>query len=244
MWLSRPEKRNAIDDRMADELIRCFQGLERDDAIRVVVLRGRGKLFSAGADLHWMRQPQATGSERAPSVLFPALLRTLYGFPKPLIVTAHGHAAGGALGLLCCGDFVLAGKDAGFAFSEVRLGLVPAMIAPYVIRRTGLSGAKQMMLEGEVISAAKACQAGLVDRVVDAASMEEALSRLCERLLKNAPGAMAACKQLLINVADMPMDERTHAYTAGLLEATQQGDEAIEGMQAFLEKRPPRWRKR
>ncbi len=243
LWLARPEKRNAIDDRMADELMRCFHLLERDDAIQVVVLRGRGKLFSAGADLHWMKNPTAAGPGRAPAVLFPALLQTLYRFSKPLIVLVHGHAAGGALGLLSCADFVLAEQGAGFAFSEVRLGLVPAMIAPYVIRRTGLSRARQMMLEGEVIPAAAACQAGLVDQVADAASLEEALARLCERLLRNAPGAMAACKQLLLNVADMPMDERTHAYTAGVLEAIQKSDEAREGIQAFLENRPPRWRK-
>ncbi len=238
--LNRPEKRNAIDEVMAGELLDVFSWAAHNQDVRVVILRGKGPVFCAGADLKFMQRIDLTGDAR-PSVMLAKLFQATYLFRKPLIVVTHGKAMGGALGLIAAADFVLATTDATFAFSEVKLGLVPATISPYVIKRIGERMARQLMLTGETFSAAKALEAGLADKTGDDDDLEAYKSYLCTHLIHNAPGAMMATKRLIRQMANTQLDEHAIAHTLKVLDETREGDEAREGMQAFLDKRKAWW---
>lgn len=252
LWLSRPDSRNAINGQMAEELLVCLDALAMDEDVRVLIIRGRGKVFCAGGDLNWMLSEQTLKETGRPADLLSALYRKLYFFPKPVIAYVHGFAMGGALGLLACADYVLAEDHAFLAFSEVRLGLVPATISPFVVRRIGEFRSRQLMLHGGRISAAEAREAGLVDIVVSAlpASGEPAvqksagetlLDELSASLGENAPMAMQACKQLITKVSGEPLSKEVLAYTSELLAQLISGPEAREGVRAFREKRKPEW---
>jgi methylglutaconyl-CoA hydratase len=243
IWLTRPEKRNAIDAKMAVELPEALEAAAADDDISVLILRGEGSSFCAGADLNWMNSSDLP-VESQPEKLLPKLFKSIFYFPKPLIVVVQGTAMGGALGLIAAGDFVLAADDARFAFSEVRLGLVPATISPFVVRRTGEYKARQLMLRGSAISAEDAMQAGLADFIVPATDIEDEIKRLCQELEKNGPKAMRTCKEMLLHVAEHRLDDKLMAYTAEILEKIRSGNEAREGMKAFIEKRDAVWRQK
>jgi len=242
LWLARPEKRNAINGEMAGELIRALGLMANDPEISLVVLRGEGKVFCAGGDLEWMSE-EATEDRDPPPKILSKLFRAFYEFPKPLIALVHGKAMGGAMGMIAAADYVVATKDAGFAFSEVRLGLVPATISPFVIRRCGEYRSLQLMLSGSLIPAIQAKEAGLADMVVDTDQAGKEIDRISGELIKNAPGAMMRCKQLVRNVAHHPVNDQLYDYTAGVLEEAGNTDEAKEGIRAFKEKREPYWRK-
>ncbi len=241
IWLNLPRTRNAIDSQMAAELSTLLGKLEQDEQVRVVVLRGRGKAFCAGADLHWMND-QGLKPDKKPSYVLPRLFMSLFGFPKPLLAVVHGAAMGGAMGLIACADFVLATEDARFAFSEVRLGLVPATISPFVIRRTGEFRARQLMLTGAELDAELAREAGLVDIALSSDQLEDRLGELCNQLTGNAPGAVKTSKQLLIHIAGKGLNNDLLDHTSIVLEKTRQGREAEEGIRAFIEKRKPGWK--
>ncbi len=241
IWLSRPEKRNAINHTMAVELIGLMKQLEKDEMLRAVIIRGKGKAFCAGADLSWMHNDNLKPEEEPDSVL-PNLFHTFYSFNKPLIAVVHGHVMGGALGIMAAADFVI-GSSALFSFSEVKLGLIPATISPYVIRRTGEFNARRLMLSGKQINAAEAQQAGLVDIIAEDNRLEDEINHLTQELLQNSPMAMQACKQLILRVAGKPLSKALSDENARALNEVRQHEEAKEGMQAFLEKRKPAWTK-
>ncbi len=238
--LNRPEKRNAIDEVMAGELIDVYSWSAHNQDVRVVILRGKGPVFCAGADLKFMQRSDLTGSAR-PSAVLAKLFQATYLLRKPLIVVSHGKAMGGALGLIAAADFVLATTDAAFAFSEVKLGLVPATISPYVVKRTGERKARQLMLLGDTFSATDAMEAGLVDKTGDHDELEAYKLYLCNHFAHNAPGAMMATKRTIQHISNVPMDEHAIAHTLKVLDDTREGAEAREGMQAFLEKRKAWW---
>lgn len=243
IWLSRPAKRNAIDAKMAVELVEALDAATADDDVSMVILRGEGSTFCAGADLNWMKASDLP-IESQPGKLLPKLFKNLFYSPKPLIIIVQGTAMGGALGLIAAGDFVLAADMARFAFSEVKLGLVPATISPFVIRRIGEYKARQLMLRGDVINAAEAKQSGLVDIIMPTSQIEDELNYLVRELEKNGPVAMRACKGMLLHIAEQRLDEQLMAYTAEILEKIRSGNEAREGMKAFIEKRDAVWRQK
>lgn len=242
LWLARPEKRNAINREMATELIRALEVIARDPEVRVVILRGKGNMFCAGGDLEWMSETAGSETDQPPGIL-SKLFRAFYEFPKPLIAMVHGKAMGGAMGMIAAADFVVATRDAGFAFSEVRLGLVPATISPFVIRRCGEYRSMQLMLSGTLIPAARAKEAGLADMLVDADQAENEVGRLSQELSSNAPEAMMRCKRLVREVADLPMNDQLFDFTGTVLDQVRNTDEAKEGIRAFREKREPYWKK-
>ncbi len=242
LWLARPEKRNAINREMATELIRALEVIAHDPEIRVVILRGKGKIFCAGGDLEWMSGDATSEKDQPPKVL-SRLFRAFYEFPKPLVAMVHGKAMGGAMGMIAAADFVVATRDAGFAFSEVRLGLVPATISPFVIRRCGEYRSMQLMLSGSLIPAAQAKEAGLADMLVEADQAENEIDRLSKELSGNAPEAMMTCKRLVRKVAAHAMNDQLFDFTARALDQARNTDEAKEGILAFKEKREPYWRK-
>lgn len=242
LWLARPEKRNAINRDMATELVRALEDIAHDPEIRVVILRGKGNMFCAGGDLEWMSETAGSEKDHPPKIL-SKLFRAFYEFPKPLIAMVHGKAMGGAMGMIAAADFVVATRDAGFAFSEVRLGLVPATISPFVIRRCGEYRSMQLMLSGALIPAARAKEAGLADILVDADQAENEIGRLSQELSSNAPEAMMSCKKLVRKVADHPMNGQLFDFTGKVLDQVRNTDEAKEGIRAFREKREPYWKK-
>lgn len=241
IWLNRPERRNAIDGQMVDDLTRCLSVAADDDAVRVVVLRGRGGYFCAGGDLSWMGSGRDLPVPDRPATRLAGLFAALYDFPKPVIALVHGAALGGALGLVSVADFVVAHSDALFSFSELRLGLIPAVISPFVIRKTGPSVARKLMISARKLSAQEALQAGMVDKVAGETELENSIDGLCEELIMLAPEAMKACKRMLNRVTDSVIGEDLLTYTAGQLHRVQHGDEAKEGVKAFFEKRRPTW---
>lgn len=240
LWLSRPHKRNAIDKTMALSLIQHLDSLAGDKQVRIVILRGKGKAFCAGADLGWMADQSLPPGEQADEVL-PLLFHRLYSFPKPLVVMVHGHAMGGALGVMATGDFVLAQEDSVLAFSELRLGLIPATITPFVLRRIGEYRTRQLMLLAGHIGAGEALEAGLVDKVGSEREMEAYKDYLCDEIGKNAVLATMACKDLIREVSGRGLKEEVFQLTASRLREIRKSAEAREGMRAFREKRPPDW---
>ncbi|NLM92346.1 MAG: hypothetical protein GX168_05320 [Bacteroidales bacterium] len=241
LWLARPEKRNAINRQMAAELSSFLEEAGEDPAIRVVILRGQGDFFCAGGDLQWMSKGKNLPPKDRSGFVLADLFNSLFHFPKPLIVLVQGAAMGGALGLVACGDFVLSAQNALFSFSEVKLGLVPATISPFVIRRIGALNARQLMLTGSKINATQALQYHLADYTGEWEQMESQALNLARELALNAPEAMKACKRLIGDVAGKEIDESLSQFTANLLSSLQESEEAIEGMSAFLEKRKPIW---
>jgi methylglutaconyl-CoA hydratase len=243
--LNRPDIHNAFNEVMLGELIQVFTEIkEQKKEIRVVVLTGQGKSFCAGADLNWMRKMiDYTYEENLQdSNQVSECMYRLYSLPMPTIARVNGAAIGGGMGLVAASDIVVAQDQAVFSLSEVKLGLVPACISPYVIRRAGEARCREFFLSGERIQASKALAAGLANEVVPLSELDEAVRRWIDQFLKNGPEAMAVCKTLLENVPAMPL-EKALEYTADGIAKLRISKEGQEGMNAFLEKRPPKWRK-
>lgn len=241
LWLARPDKRNAINRQMAAELLSFLALAENDSNIRVVILRAQGNFFCAGADLSWMSQIDCLPPKERSGRVLAELYYSFFCFPKPLITLVHGAAIGGAIGMIASSDFVLAENNAIFSFSEVKLGLVPATISPFVIRRIGELNTKQLMLSGAKIDATEAINFRLADKAGTIEQLEQYAHKLSIELTENAPEAMIACKKLIQYVADKDINLKLSKYTAELLTSLQKGKEAQEGMKAFLEKRKPVW---
>lgn len=242
--LNRPEIHNAFNDTMLTELIDVFRELhEQRGLIRVAVLTGNGKSFCAGADLNWMRKMVDYSYEEnlVDSNRVSDCMHLLYTLPMPTIARVNGAAIGGGMGLVSACDIVVASEEAVFSLSEVKLGLVPACISPYVIKRAGESRCREFFLSGERIDARKALSAGLLNEVVPLDGLDEAVNRWIERFLQCGPEALAVCKKLLEIVPGMPLDE-AKAFTAEDIAKLRISEEGQEGMNAFLEKRKPRWR--
>lgn len=239
--LNRPDRHNAFDDALIRELLGLFDALAARDDVRVVVLAGEGQSFCAGADLRWMRSTaQATEAQnRADALELQRLFAALDGLPKPVVARVQGAAIGGGCGLVACSDIVVAGPRAELGLSEVRLGLAPAVISPFVVRKIGPSRARELFLTGDRIDAETARLYGLVHRVVaDEAALDAAVDAVVASLLKGGPVALAASKELA-RFADQW--EAPAERTAALIAALRAGPEGQEGMQAFLERRPTAW---
>ncbi|MCD2425895.1 enoyl-CoA hydratase/isomerase family protein [Niabella pedocola] len=242
VWLNRPEVRNALNGTMIAELIHAFETLGTDEDVRVITLRGRGKVFCAGADLKWMKATATYSYEEnlEESAQLARCFQTVYHTPKPTIAVVHGAAMGGANGLIAACDFAYAGNDTLFAFSEVRLGLVPATIAPYILKKIGEAKAKELILTGRQFHAKEAAHAGLLNQVLQEIELESKVAELIQELLQGGPGSIAASKQLLHHIASKEL-EACISYTTEAIARARSAAEGQEGMQAFFEKRKPNW---
>ena len=241
--LDRPDRHNAFDDDMIAELIELLGKLEQDDRVRVLVLRAAGKSFSAGADLNWMRRmaDYDLAQNVDDAMQLAELMRRLNCFPKPTIALVQGAAYGGGVGLIACCDIAIASPAASFCLSEVKLGLIPAVISPYVIEAIGARAARRFMLTAERFDAERAYQLGLVHEVVEAQELDARLDSIVEFLLAAGPAAQAAAKDLIRAVSNNPIDSELIQDSAQRIARIRASGEAREGLSAFLEKRKPNW---
>ncbi|MFB6287116.1 MAG: enoyl-CoA hydratase-related protein [Candidatus Bipolaricaulia bacterium] len=240
--LNRPDVRNAFNAELIDELTECFRELSGDSELRAVVIGGAGKAFCAGADLNWMRDSidQSEAANREGARRMAAMFRTVDEAPFPVIGRVQKAAFGGGLGLVCVCDVVVADDDATFSFSETRLGLAPAVIAPFALRKVGLAQARRYFLSAEVFSAADAQRLGLVHEVCDEAELDEHVKSFTNRFLKNGPNAVREAKAHIHRMAEMPFEEALED-SAGQIAQLRTSEEGQEGVRAFLEKRTPSW---
>jgi len=242
--INRPQVRNAIDDRVIHSLTDAFKTLGADGETRIVVLTGRGVAFSAGADLGWMRR-MAAGSEAenfASAKTISALMRTLNELPKPTIARVNGAAYAAGVGLIAACDIAVAVEAAMFSISEVRIGLVPSTISPYVLAAIGARAARRYFLTGEPFSAADACRLGLVHKVAPPTGLDEAVEEVISALLAGGPHSQSRAKRLIAEVAGRPVDDALEALTARSIAEARASPEGREGIEAFLNKRRPAWR--
>jgi methylglutaconyl-CoA hydratase len=242
--LNRPELHNAFDDALIARMTECFAGLGENEAVRAVVLRGAGKSFSAGADLDWMRRMAGYTREQnqADAEGLARLMHTLDRLPKPVIGAVQGAAYGGGVGLAAACDIVIASDKAGFCLSEVKLGLIPAAISPYVVAAIGPRQARRYFLTAEVISAARAQEIGLVHEVVAPDSLDAAVESVLTALFYGAPVAQAEAKDLVFLVAGTPVDEALMTETGRRIAERRVSQEGRAGVGAFLNKTAPVWR--
>jgi methylglutaconyl-CoA hydratase len=242
LTLARGEKHNAMSARMIDELTAAAQEIGANAAIRVVILAGEGASFCAGGDLGWMRaQFDADRIGRiAEARRFAMMLKTLSELPQPLIARVHGNAFGGGIGLISICDLAIAAATARFGLTEVRLGLIPATISPYVVARIGEGKARPLFLTGKIIDAWQAHAAGLVVRVVPAAELDEAVENEVRHFLDTAPGAVVRAKALSRSLG-MPISEDIIDNVVERLADIWETAEAREGISAFFERRQPAW---
>lgn len=242
--LNRPEVHNAFDDRLIQELTGIFERLAGDRTVRAVLLGANGRSFSAGADLNWMKRTagytEAQNLEDARRLAH--MLRVLDGMPQPTVGLVQGAAYGGGVGLVACCDIAVAVPEAVFSLSEVRLGLLPAAISPYVVAAIGPRQARRYFLTAERFDAGEALRIGLVHQIAAREDLEAAGSRLLAALGDGGPQAQAASKRLIARVSAGPIDDAMVEDTAGRIAGLRAGAEGREGIAAFLEKRPPAWR--
>jgi methylglutaconyl-CoA hydratase len=242
--LNRADRHNAFDDALIAELTEALQALEAEDGIRVVILAAAGRSFSAGADLNWMKRMAAYSMEdnRRDALALGTLMRTLAQLAKPTIARVQGAAYGGGVGLVACCDIAVATQDATFSFSEVKLGLVPAVISPYAIAAIGERAARRYFLTGERFEAAEAWRLGLVHELCrDADDMDEKIGTIVDALLACGPVAQREAKDLVRAVAGRPVTAELIEETAGRIARIRSSPEGREGVGAFLEKRRAAW---
>ena len=246
LTLNRPEKHNAFDDIIITDLLQALGKIEKDDSIRVLVLRAAGKSFSAGADLDWMRRmaDYDFAQNLADARRIAQLMYRLNRFNKPVIALVQGASFGGGVGLIACCDIAIASQDAIFSLSEVRLGLIPSVISPYVIAAIGSRAARRYFLSAEHFDAARALQLGLVHEVVEPESLDASLEQCIDALVYSGPSAQAAAKELIQQVQGRAIDESLIEETARRIAEVRASDEAREGLNAFLEKRKPDWKRK
>lgn len=240
--LNRPDVHNAFNDAMIRELTEAFVDIEKRPEVRAVVLSGEGKSFCAGADLNWMRKVKDYSYDEnlRESLALSEMLYAIYASPKPTIARVHGAAIGGGTGLVAVCDIAVAASTAKFSFSEVKLGLIPACISPYVVKKCGEGKCREFFLTGERLTADKALSAGLVNAVAPPEELDAAVGNYLTHLVSSGPEAIRTCKELLRKVPQMSHDE-VKRYTAEVIARIRISDEGQEGMGAFLEKRRPEW---
>lgn len=243
LTLDRPELHNAFDERLIAGLTAAFADLDRREEVRVIVLAAAGRSFSAGADLNWMRRmaEYSYNENLADANALAGLLHAINTVSKPTLALVQGAAYGGGVGLVACCDVAIGTEAARFCLSEVKLGLIPAAISPYVIAAIGARAARRWFLTAEAFSAAEALRLGLLHAVVPAAELEAAGAAVIEALLQAGPEAVAAAKALISAVAGRPLDQCLRAETAERIARVRAGAEGREGVAAFLEKRRPGW---
>ncbi len=243
--LNRPEVHNAFDDRLISEITHVFEALETNDEVRFVTLSGKGKSFCAGADLNWMKAMKKYSEEEnlADSFRMATMYSKLRHFSKPLIAIVQGAALGGGAGLVAVCDYVLASENSKFGFTEARLGLIPAVISPYVIEKIGVSSARAYFTSGMMFSAQDAYHMGLVHRVVAQDDLEKAKQEVIAEFLRAAPGASRRAKALIAEVSHFSNEdhEARTKHTVEVIATLRVGPEGQEGMDALLSGRKPRW---
>ncbi|WP_299263235.1 enoyl-CoA hydratase/isomerase family protein [uncultured Psychrosphaera sp.] len=241
--LNNPDKHNAFDDDVIALLTTIFSNIADNPDIRVMVLTSTGKSFCAGADLGWMKRMADYSYQEnlADSNALAQLFNVLNFMPQATIVQVQGAAFGGALGLVSCCDIVVAANKASFCLSEVKLGLIPATISPYVINAIGLKAARRYFLTAERFFADQAKSIGLVDEVVDINELENTTNAFVNTLLANGPMAVKAAKKLALDVAHQPIDDKLIADTSDRIASIRVSDEGQEGLTSFFEKRPTNW---
>lgn len=242
--LNRPAQHNAFDDALVHELTVALKRLQADSSVRVVVLAAAGKSFCAGADLNWM-QRMATYSEEEnfhDAMNLAELMYILANLAKPTLAKVQGAAYGGGVGLVACCDIAIASDTASFRLSEVALGLIPAVISPYVVKAVGERQARRYFISAEPFSAAQAEHIGLIHEVVASADLDKRTAQLLRTLLGNGPAAMVAAKTLISTVTHAPIDGVMVQDTARRIAEIRVSPEGREGIAAFLEKRKPAWR--
>ncbi|HDR89458.1 MAG TPA: enoyl-CoA hydratase/isomerase family protein [Bacteroidetes bacterium] len=243
LWLNRPQVRNAFHEGMITEIMQGIRDLTADPSVRVILLRGEGKAFCAGADLNWMRNVAGYSWEQnyRESLQLAECFHTLYSCPKPAIAVVNGASIGGANGLVAACDMAYASDEAVFSLSEVKLGLVPAVISPFVIRRTGEYTARELMLTGRRFTGKEAEHYRLVNRSLPEAELEKNLEEMVALLLAAGPQALTRCKLLINGVTNQWSLKDALAETARMIASVRISAEGQEGMRAFLEKRDPSW---
>jgi methylglutaconyl-CoA hydratase len=244
--LNRPAKRNAFDEFLIAGLSEAFETLHGGDHVRIVFLRGAGEAFSAGADLDWMRRQggHSRADNETDAYEMAKMLKRLHDLPQFTVALVHGFAMGGGCGLVAACDYAVATAKAQFRFSEVRLGLTPATISPYIVEAIGARAARGLFASALPFDAARAFQLGLVNEVVDdEAGLDSAMKKLAGLAFENAPGAVADSKKLVRDVTGHKIDESLGKETAKRIAARRASDEGKEGTTAFLERRKPSWDK-
>lgn len=246
VYLNRPDVHNAFNEEMISEITDCFSLLDEDASIRAVVMRGKGKSFCAGADLNWMKGIIKYTYEQnlAESLRLAKCFHKIYTCKKPTICIVHGHALGGANGFITACDFAYCADDAIFSLSEVKIGIIPACISPYVVKRVGECKARDLMLTGRRINGQEAQAYGLVNKSLKTNELENEVNSLIELLRTSGPEAIAQCKKLLYDVSNVLTLEQAIEYTAKMIAEIRISPEGQEGMAAFLEKRKPKWVKK
>lgn len=246
LTLNRPDVRNAMNQQMIEELLHAFKVLQRDRDVRAVVISGAGNTFCAGADIKEMQvaysKPHSTEDDTRHTAQFDELLEAVNTAPQVVIACVEGAAMGGGFGLVCVSDIAIASTEAIFGLPEVRLGIVPALISPYVIHRLGLTTTRKLMLTGARFDGNDALRYGLVHEVCEPDKMRDCVAMILEDIRQASPEALAACKALIFHVMEIPLKQTTH-YRAELLDSLRRSESGQEGMLAFIQKRKPKWAK-
>lgn len=243
IWMNRPELRNALNPTVIAELTETFLAAGEDAEVRAVVLAGRGKAFCAGADLNWMKETQHLSREdiMADSLRLADLLQVIHTCPKPVIARLHGPTFAGGMGLAAACDIAFASTEASFCLSEVRLGLLPAMISPYVLKAMGEQSARRFMLTGEVFDAAEAYRIGFVHDIAPADELDGEINVMLGHLLAASPHALTETKRLIRDVGGRSIDGALIQDTAQRIADARASADGQEGMAAFLDKRKAAW---
>lgn len=243
LTLNRPEVHNAFDHHVIDELLSLFSEIAEDEQVKVCVLQAAGKSFSAGADFHWMKSMAQLDKEqnRQDSERLAAMMKALDTLPVPTIAKVQGAAYGGALGLIACCDMAIASEQATFCTSEVKIGLIPAVISPYILRALGHRAARRYMISAELISGQQALDLGLIHQLTAPETLDQAVEVMIQKLLNNGPRAMSACKQLIEHIYNHPINDHVLHFTSDQIATIRVSKEGQEGLAAFLEKRSPNW---
>lgn len=243
IWLNRPDMRNAFNEAMIAEVTQAFRDLGADPRIRAIILAAHGSAFCAGADLNWMKKMAGyTHDEnRADAAALAAMLRTIYICAKPVVAKVQGDCYAGGMGLVAACDIAVAADTANFCLSEVKLGLIPATISPYVIKAMGENAARRYFLTAERFSAQEAHRIGFVHSVAPAQGLDAAVDEIARTLVANSPNAVKEAKRLVHDVAGRPLSGELIADTAERIADIRASEEGKEGVRSFLEKRKPGW---
>ena len=241
--LNRPDLRNAFNEGAIAELARAFDELGRSDAVRAIVLAANGPSFCAGADLNWMKKMAGYSHDEnhADAMRLADMLRTIYLCPKPVVARVQGDCYAGGMGLVAACDIVVASEAAGFCLSEVKLGLIPATISPYVIKAMGEQAARRYFITAERFDAAEAQRIGVAHAVVAPEALDATVAGIVRALVNNSPHAVRQAKTLVREIVGQPVDDALLRDTAGRIAAIRASTEGREGVASFLEKRKPTW---
>ena len=240
--LNRPDLHNAFNEVLIAELTKCFLELGREENVRIIILTGSGKSFCAGADINWMKSMIGFSYEEniQDSQNLADMFKVINECPKPVIGRINGAAFGGGVGLAAVCDIAVAVENAKFSFSEVKLGIIPAVVSPYVLAKIGPGHARKLFITGERFDANNAAEIGLVHRVVQPDNLDESVNDIIKNLLANGPGAMKEVKSLIANWSELDR-ENFRTFTVEKIAELRTGEEGKEGLQAFLDKRKPSW---